>query len=101
MNTKDLIAMAKLLLEDTEPGGWKFARYDGEIIDPTGYIVAESVLVGYGDFIAAAPELVRDLVEALEAAVAAAELRREWSQYYSEKYQEAKSLNGRDPNEPR
>lgn len=115
MNTKDLIAKAKSLLEGTSPAPWKaqeWCDFDNDIDDRYGWCVdaanGNEIVSDLGDcsdqdrrLIEAAPNIIRELVEALEAAVATAELRYEWSQYYSEKYQEAKSLNERDPNEPR
>lgn len=71
MTTEELIAKAKSLLEGTSPAPWKAHEWSVDSADRYREVIAD--MSGCSDqdrrLIEAAPNIIRELVEALEALV--------------------------------
>lgn len=105
----ELIQRAEAALKKEESFRPWFVEADAKaVVDGDRYPLDDRSQLHMAIFFENTPALIRELVDALKEAVASAEewkgraeYHKEWSEYHSEKWDEARKLNGRDPNEPR
>lgn len=122
-NVSELIERAEAALKDLPPTPWE--AHEWNIDDANGYeVIADMSGVSdeVRDLIEEAPVLIQELMDALKEAetnldnalmreqrtveemeswMDQAIKHEEWAQYYEKEYRALKSLNGRDPRDPR